>query len=69
MSQVPPFHDRNEPDKMRPRYHTDDACPVARRIPPADVRLGGGGFYHCEHCAAFAMQDQRRGERRTPPTP
>ncbi len=69
MAQVPPFHDVHAPDKPAPRYHTDDACPVAQRIPPADVRFGSGGFYLCEHCAALAMQGQQRESRGDAPIP
>ncbi len=69
MAQVPPFHDRNERDKTTPRYHTDDACPVAQRIPPAAVRPGSGGFYLCEHCAALAVQGQQNETRRDAPIP
>ncbi len=67
IDQAPPFHDRSERDKPQPRYHTDDACPLAQRIPPADVRPGSGKFYLCEHCAALAVQDQRRETRPDPP--
>ena len=70
MSQTTPFHDRNAPDKISPRYHTNDECPVVRHIPQADLRAGSGGFYHCEHCAALALQDQRRETRQqSAPTP
>ncbi len=69
MGQVPPFHDRTEPDRPRPRYHTADACPVARRIPPADVRPGSGGSYLCEHCTALAVQDQQRETQPDAPIP
>ncbi len=60
MSQVLPFHDLRAPDKAMPRYHTENACPVAQRIPAANLRPGSAGFYHCEHCAAWALQRQRR---------
>ncbi len=69
MSQVLPFHDLHEPDKPRPRYHTDDACPVARHIPREARRAGSGGVYLCEHCAALAMQDQQRESRGDEPIP
>ncbi len=68
MSQVLPFHDRNEPDKATPRYHTDDACPMAQHISPVNVRPGSGGFSRCEQCAALALQRPRR-ETRCPNAP
>jgi hypothetical protein len=64
MSQVTPFHDRNAPGSSSPRYDTNDECPVARYIPAANVRLGSGGFYLCEHCRALAAQGPRRETRR-----
>jgi hypothetical protein len=56
MSRTPPFHSINESREGAPRYHTDDTCDQALRIPEQDLRPGSGGYYQCERCAAMHVQ-------------
>jgi hypothetical protein len=56
MAQIAPFHSLNESRKTSPRYHTDDTCAEALKIPIADQRPGSGGYYQCEYCAQSQAQ-------------